>query len=91
MLEYLIMDITNGENSEGWLSYVQEQTRRQNSSQIEALNSIPTNELRQIVADIRNGNIDPVVKQALGLIEIDESFTAFTLCAADEILEKAGS
>jgi len=84
------MTITNKEDSEGWLLYVQAKTWWQNSDQIKALESIPKDELRQIVADIRNGDLDPVVAQALGLKGIDDGFTAFTLCAADEILEKAG-
>lgn len=75
-------------DSEGWLSYMGTKTSKENSDQLSALRSLGTEELKQIVQEIRSGKLDPVVAQALGLKSIDEGLTSFTIAAADLIIEE---
>lgn len=76
------------EETDGWMIYMAEQTRREDAGQMEALRSLKTVELEKFVSDIRGGILDPVFKQALGLKSLGESLTSLSMCMAEQILEE---
>lgn len=76
-----------GENNDGWMAFMAEQTRREDCDQMDALQSLSTGELVEFVKGIRAGILDPVYKQALGLKSIDESLTNLSMCMAEQIIE----
>lgn len=76
------------ENNDGWITYMVEQTRREDCGQMEALESLRTEELVQFVKGVREGKLDPVFKQALGLKSVAESLTSLSMCMAEQIIEE---